>query len=68
MSAPFTQAEMDEIVAYCETHPNCRIQMEDDGSWCISISDGQHFRGWMHPNSFLDLIRETPVTDILKTT
>ena len=68
MSEPITQAEADEISAFCETHPTCRIQMWEDNSWCISISDGQNYRGWMHPRSFLDMIRETPTTDILKTT
>ena len=69
MSEPITQAEADEISAYCETHPNCRIQiLGDDHLWCIYISDAKDFRCWMHPRSFLDVIRETPVIDILKTT
>jgi len=71
MSEPITQAEVDEISAYCETHPNCRVQMHEDGSWCIALSWSQKYRGWMHPRSFLDLIREeesTAPVDSLKST
>lgn len=69
MSKPITQAEMDEISAYCKTHPNCRVQLTAE-SWCMFISDGKNYMGWMHPRTFLDMIRETPqpTTDILKTT
>jgi hypothetical protein len=69
MSEPITQIVMDEITEYCETHPGCRVQMHEDGSWCIALSWDQKYRGWLHPRSFLDLIRDdTPTTDILKTT
>jgi len=66
MSREMTQAEVDEIVVYCRTHPNCRIE-GDAGGWCIALTDGKSFKGWMHPLSFLDMLHGTPAgIDVLK--
>lgn len=33
------QADADEIQAYCAKHPNMRISVGEDKSWCVVMSD-----------------------------
>lgn len=68
MSEPITQADANEIIAFCATHPNVRIHKEDDGGWYIVVATDKYLCE-LHPRTFLDIIRGAePGESILKTT
>lgn len=61
MSAPLTQADVDEIVAYMNAndpeHKRLHIRSDEDG-WSVVVTGENGFFAVVHPKSFLDLIRE----------
>ena len=61
MSAPLTQAEADEIMAYMYAHDpdheRLRISSDENG-WCVTLTGENGFFAVIHPRSFLDIIRE----------
>jgi hypothetical protein len=67
MSRKITQAEVDEICAFCETHPNARIDSDGDGFSVVVSNDETGYYCHMHPLTFLDVIHSADVgEDILK--